>query len=1178
VPFPRNPDFVGRSDDLETPSPSDRPPAPAGPAKVVPQGLRSFEPHHSGFFLGLLPGPRDRDGVPESVHSWKSQVEGTCAGEPFRVAVLYGPSGSGKSSFVKAGLLPSLDRRVAVAYVVATPDATENDLLKAVRRGCPALTADKGLEASLAALGRGSALPPGGKVFIVLDQFEQWLNSHRGEDGGELVSALRFCDGHRLQCLVLVRDGFDMAARLFLSEQLGILRRLDHYFEDNYPFHQDHARKVLKKFGRAYDRFSGRLTAAQEKFLDRAVKELEEDGRVSPVQLSLFAWMVQSRPWTPATLDAVGGLRGVGFAFLEANFGDRATDPVHRRHRAAARAVLEKLSPERGGDLKRRCCSRQDLLVASGYGQRNEDFDELMSLLDGKLRLVTPTVTGDPAGAAGPDRYYQLTHEYLVPVVRRWLDEKHQATPRGRALLRLRESAARWADGERSRDLPSLGEWLDIWFRTRGRDRSETQRRMMSAATVFYSCWAGAALAALALVFGVIVSLYQRTAQVAARLVVDELKTSETREILLRLPRLEDHRAWATPLLEQEARGDGPGLPPEPARPTGFDVRLVSWGDDKEVKSEGKPLIVVWLDINQVLRFRVFDAKGKPLTDYDETHWPLQSGRISALKQWLPILMQLEASDKDQKRQIAKEVTSILGQPRGLSATLALALRISALKQRLATLMQLEALDKDQKRQIAKEVTSILGQPRGLSATLALALLEPGRLTEGQLSEVCGWIAEARDVDHLRVARKLLGKPEGELRGRAVRVFRAILERVKKNDGYPAVRAANAAAALLRLNDPEPAWCGLGQESDHLLRTYLIRRIGEMGVPPSVITDKLKLEQHKPATTLRRALILSLVVYLDPAAGLGARGQVDDPLLNTLYEIYRTDDDPGVHSAAGLALLKWGREGPGLREAVDTESAGRLPGPKRGWYVTRTNKHTLSVLPGPAGSGRRFAIATTEVTVEQFRAFCSSYKYYNIKTMSPDESCPAAMLSWHAAAKYCCWLNDQENLSRGAWSYKTGADPARTGDWCYREGEVLERKSQGAKGEGETGYRLPTVEEWMLACRAGIPEPLENVGVPEMLSDYAWYVEVGHGRLNPVGVKMPNANGLFDMIGNVREWTHGADSKGLNVLGGGISQQLTEFRDDLGEPKGSFIPRDSVMDDRKGSNSIGFRIARTLPP
>src|SRR5262249_62245828 len=104
------------------------PPAPAPNdrhvVQIVPKGLRSFEAADADFFLELLPGPRDRHGLPESLRFWKRRVETTADGT-FAVGLLYGPSGCGKSSLLKAGLLPRLEGHVAAVYAEAAAEQTE---------------------------------------------------------------------------------------------------------------------------------------------------------------------------------------------------------------------------------------------------------------------------------------------------------------------------------------------------------------------------------------------------------------------------------------------------------------------------------------------------------------------------------------------------------------------------------------------------------------------------------------------------------------------------------------------------------------------------------------------------------------------------------------------------------------------------------------------------------------------------------------------------------------------------------------------------------------------------------------------------------------------------------------------------------------------------------------------
>ena len=54
--------------------------------KIVPKGLRSFDEHDADFFLELLPGPRDRDGLPDSIRFWKTQSSRSTPTRPSRSA------------------------------------------------------------------------------------------------------------------------------------------------------------------------------------------------------------------------------------------------------------------------------------------------------------------------------------------------------------------------------------------------------------------------------------------------------------------------------------------------------------------------------------------------------------------------------------------------------------------------------------------------------------------------------------------------------------------------------------------------------------------------------------------------------------------------------------------------------------------------------------------------------------------------------------------------------------------------------------------------------------------------------------------------------------------------------------------------------------------------------------
>jgi formylglycine-generating enzyme required for sulfatase activity len=563
------PDPAARRSGAPAPEP---PPPIASPARivVVPKGLRSFDAADSDFFLALLPGPRDQDGLPESLRFWKYRIEESR--EPtFAVGVIYGPSGCGKSSLVKAGLLPRLAPEVLVVYVEATPDETEARLLAGLQKRLPALPSELGLAQALTALRQGQGLDigpapchgPRPRVVLIVDQFEQWLHAHAGESDSELARALRQCDGENLRAILMVRDDFWMGLTRFLDD-IGVELLQGQNAAAVDLFDLIHARRVLAAFGQAFGRLPGpgsELTPEHGAFLDQATRWLAQDGRVISIRLALFAEMVKGKEWTPATLAEAGTMERIGVAFLDETF--RA--PALRHHENAAQALLKALLPERGTDIKGHMRSRQELRAAAGESVPLEVFDVLLRALDRDVRLITPT---DPEGQAGTAAnavrgsdaaYYQLTHDYLVPSLREWLTRKQGETRRGRAELLLAERAGLWRERPENRFLPSASEWCRIRQLTRRQDWTEPQRRMMRTAARVH----GARLLGVLLLVGLLVGTglemkrrsFEETQKAHALDLVNDLFKVDTADVDDVIKEMKDYRRWVDPELRRRLPG-----------------------------------------------------------------------------------------------------------------------------------------------------------------------------------------------------------------------------------------------------------------------------------------------------------------------------------------------------------------------------------------------------------------------------------------------------------------------------------------------------------------------------------------------------------------------------------------------------------------------------------------------
>ncbi len=389
--------------------------------ELVPKGLQPFGGDDAWFFPGLVPGPRDQSGLPKVIRFWKRHIEETDAGRSFHVGVLRGPNGGGKTSLIRAGLLPRLAEHVTPLYIVATGRHTEAALTTRLHERFGSISDNLELAELLTEVKRKIAERPDAKVLVVLDQFEQWLHANHELKDSALVNALQLCDGHRVQCLLVVRDELWASTTRFMNaggfslEEGANCLGLD-------LLAPDHARTVLAAYGRVFGALPSQMgdqTTEHIRFLDEVIECLTEDASVSPFRLTAFAETIKEVLWVPATLRQAGGVHGMGVAFLDAVFGASSSHRKHRLHRHAARAVLGDMCPGPQENLRDGARDSRRLLEVSGYSADPLRFEELLSILNHRLKLIS-LVDPESLGTTGHSPYYELSRDSLVPIVRAW--------------------------------------------------------------------------------------------------------------------------------------------------------------------------------------------------------------------------------------------------------------------------------------------------------------------------------------------------------------------------------------------------------------------------------------------------------------------------------------------------------------------------------------------------------------------------------------------------------------------------------------------------------------------------------------------------------------------------------------------------------------------------------------
>jgi serine/threonine protein kinase/formylglycine-generating enzyme required for sulfatase activity len=436
-----------------------------------------------------------------------------------------------------------------------------------------------------------------------------------------------------------------------------------------------------------------------------------------------------------------------------------------------------------------------------------------------------------------------------------------------------------------------------------------------------------------------------------------------------------------------------------------------------------------------------------------------------------------------------------------------------------------------------------------------------------------------------------------------------------------AKRRANTAAALFTLGNADLAWplFQFPKDGDPSARSYLIRRLAAIGADPVVLVRRFAVE---PDVSAKRAILIALGDFPVKAIPPETRA----PFLERLLSLYLVDPDSGMHGAIDWLLRqKWGmtRDIAAIDDKLTALAKSRIaarnlarrmgaPRPlsletvAKDWFVNAEGQ-TYAVVRGPVefdlGSpenepdrvtspphraealhrkriARTFAIATKEVTVEEFLRSYSNYfdtKPGARKRYSPGPNTPVILVEFYESAIYCNWLSEREGIPRDQWCYD------RNKDGRYPAGMLIK-----ANHLTLSGYRLPTEAEWEYSCRAGSVVSRHYGRGEELLTRYEWYPRNSENRAWPVGSLRPNDRGLFDMLGNVTEWIGEiATPYSTDQLDDSASKTSTTIDNDhlLRHRGGAYLDeavfaRSANRNQANPNNRYlvrGFRTARTLP-
>lgn len=391
-----------------------------------------------------------------------------------RVTVLYGESGSGKTSLLQAGVGPLLAEQQALLAICAP--APDQPLAAVLAESLGEAGGRAGLQpmnADLAATIRQWQQTLGGPVVLAIDQFEQFFlvyDETERRQATDLLRQLREDRTLNLRVVLVVREDF-----------LGRLQELESWL----PGLLD-VRFRLERLGREAARAAivepAKLFNAtwEPALVERLLDDLDEEGGgVAPPHLQIIC----ARLYDEAVKRARGGAVQItsalyeelgGAAAILGDYLDQAVLGLPAEQQPLARALLGALVSSSG--------VRQRLDLVDLARAAEVSSTEATAILNALARQRLVRVLQVTSREGGPSRQeYELAHDMLVPRIARWLGDDFWAAQKAREIVRL--ALLEWQARGR---LPALDD-LRLATAQHGRVRfSAAEIEMLYAAAVGY--------------------------------------------------------------------------------------------------------------------------------------------------------------------------------------------------------------------------------------------------------------------------------------------------------------------------------------------------------------------------------------------------------------------------------------------------------------------------------------------------------------------------------------------------------------------------------------------------------------------------------------------------------------------------------------------------------------------